>query len=134
MSKARDAGKSIGEALRYVDFFYSMEALARLPAMLFAEYAPDPDRNYNRGEVVRVDNAKYLLQNWGRIDPAQPPPVNSLCKLFRDGGRYEWAREEYCIRGFERSYEGVWYRVTADSVDDATPPPNNPQAWERLDG
>jgi len=73
---------------------------------------------------------KWLLQNWGRLDPDIPLERQSLVKLFRDPRRYEWVREEYCINGFERSYDGVWYRVRAASVDDATPPPNNPQAWE----
>jgi len=107
--------------------------------MLFAEYVPDPDRMYDRGEVIRVENGKYLIQNWGRIDPTQPPPVNPLCKLFRDGGRYDWVREEYCIKGFERYYDDGdpqrtgWYRVITDNAgDNVTPPPGVPQTWEKV--
>jgi len=139
--QAREAGRQVGEALTYIDFYYGMEALVRLPAMLFGEYVPDGEREYRRGEVVRYDGAKYLLTNWGRIDPSNPPPTNSLCKLFRDAGRYPWVREEYCIMGFERYYEDPdpqrsgWYRViTANAGDNNTPPPNVPQTWERLEG
>jgi len=141
MSDMRDKGKQIGEALNLIDFFFSHEALARLPAMLFAEYVPDPDRMYNRGEVVRMGSSKYLLQNWGRIDIDKPPPQNPLCRLFRDSGRYEWVREEYCAKGFERYYEDAnnsqntgWYKVIADNAgDNNTPPPGMPTVWERLD-
>ena len=140
MTTARDTGKQIGEALQLVDWFYSMEALVRLPYMLFTEYIPDGERMYNRGEVIRVGNAKYLLQNWGRIDPNQPPPVNPLCKLFRDSGRYEWVREEYCIKGFERYYDDGdpqrtgWYRVIADNAgDNNAPPPGVPMTWEKVE-
>jgi len=137
---ARDSGKQIGEALRRIDFFYSMEALVRLPAYLFPEYEPDPERMYNRGEVVRIGNAKYLIQNWGRIDLDKPPPVNPLCKLFRDAGRYDWVREEYCSRGFERYWENPdrpqdtgWYKVIADNAgDNNTPPPGAETVWEKV--
>ena len=131
MSRARDTGKSIAEAFTYVNWYWSMEALVRMPAMFFQEYVPDGDRFYERGEVVRIGTYKYLLQGDGRIQVDNPPPTNSLCKLFRDSGRYEWVREEYCIKGFERSYNDVWYRVIVDRVDDATPPSNS-NAWEEV--
>lgn len=146
MSKARDAGKSIGEALTKVNWYWSMDALVLLPALLFAEYVPDSNRMYSRGEVIRTGSNKWLLQGDGRIDPNNPPATNSLCKLFRDDGRYDpdgtprnWWREEYCVRDFERYYEDPnqpkntgWYRVIVDRVDDATPPPNEPQSWEKV--
>ena len=104
-----------------------------MPAIVFEEYVPNGNREYIRGEVVTIGNAKYLLQNWGKIDPSNPPPTNSLCKLFRDAGRYEWVREEYCIKGYERSYNGVWYRVISTRVDSGTPPPNDTQNWGQVE-
>jgi len=84
------------------------------------------------------------LQNWGRIDVDNPPPTNPLCKLFRDSGRYDpdgtprnWVREEYCLKGFERYYDGGdpqrtdWYAVKSGRVDSATPPPNDAQNWQK---
>jgi len=132
MRNAYDAGRQIGEAFAFIDFFYAMEALARLPYPLFPEYAPDGQREYKRGEVVRVGHEKYLLENWGRIDPNVPPPMNPLCKLFRDGGRYPWVQKEYCLKGYEREYNGAWYRVISERVDSGTTPPNDYQNWERV--
>ena len=142
----KEFGKQIGEAIRLIDFSVSernMVALVKLPAFLFPEYVPDGQREYQRGEVIRVGNNKYLLQNWGKIDPKNSPRIEngrvepSLCKLFRDGGRYEWVREEFCLRGFERYYDDGdpgrtgWYRVVSESVDSGTPPPNDSQNWEK---
>lgn len=147
MSRARDTGKSIGEAFQYIDFFSGKgpDALVRLPYLIFPEYVPDPQRDYQRGEVIRVGNNKYLLQNWGKIDDNNPPRIEGtqcyppLCKLFRDSGRYDWVREEYCIKGFERYYDDGdpnrtgWYRViTENAGDNNTPPPGVPQTWEKL--
>jgi len=141
MSRAFDTGKSIGEAFAFIDFFSGKgpEALVRLPYLLFPEYVPDLQRDYQRGEVIRVGSNKYLLQNWGRIDIDRPPEINPLCKLFRDGGRYDWVREEYCIKGFERYYDDGdpertgWYRVIADNAgDNNTPPPGVPMIWEKV--
>ena len=146
MIKARDAGKAIGEALRLVNWYWCMEALVRMPAMFFtfAEYVPDGERMYLRGDVVKIGANKYLLQGDGRIDPSKPPPENSLCKLFRDSGRYDpdgtprsWVREEYCLKDFARYWtddnpqKTGWYRVKAERVDDATPPPNS-VSWELI--
>ena len=137
MNKFREAGKIFGgamQAVKKIDFSVSernFEALIDFHFSYFAEYAPDADRMYNFGEVVRVGNSKYLIQNQGRIDVDRPPEVNPLCKLFRDSGEYEWVREEFCMVGFVRIYEGVRY-VALRNVDDSTPPLNNPQAWERL--
>ena len=144
MSKARDVGKQIGKALGLIRFIPStpnFEALVRLPAFLFQEYTVDGERMYERGEVLRMPGdlvSKYLLQGDGRIDPSNPPPTNSLCKLFRNNGRFDWVREEYCIKDFERYYDDGserkgWYRVTAANAgDNNTPPPNAPQVWEKL--
>jgi len=147
MSRAFETGKSIGEAFRYIDFFSGKgpEALVRLPYLLFPEYVADGSRDYERGEVIRVGAEKYLLQNWGRIDPANPPRIEgtqvfpSICKLFRDSGRYDWVREEYVIKGFERYYSDGdpsrtgWYRCIADNAgDNNTPPSGVPTVWEKL--
>jgi len=131
--EARDAGRQIGEALRLINFYWSMDALVKLPYILFPEYVPDSERMYNRGNVIRIDKYKYLIQNDGRIDVNNPPPTNSLCKLFRDSGRYEWVREEYVLQGFERSYDDLWYRCIVPIEDGSTPPPNNPSVWELIE-
>ena len=134
----RAIGYAIGDGLKYIDFWTAknQEALVRLPYIVFAEYVPDPQREYERGEVVRMGCNKYLLQNFGKIDPANPPPTNSLCKLFRDknshdpdGTDREWVKEEYCLKGFERKYNGIWYVVIADRVDSGTPPINDAASW-----
>ena len=135
MSIAYEKGKAITKGIGYMRFLPATNnytALVTLPYMCFEEYAPDGQRMYERGEVVRVGREKYLLQGDGRIDVDKPPPVNPLCKLFRDSGRYPWVREEYCLQGFEREYNGEWYKVIADRVDDATIPPNS-QAWEKIE-
>jgi len=144
MSAAYDKGKAITEAIGYLKFLPSTNnyiALVTFPYLLFEEYVPDGNRMYERGQVVRVDKEKYLLQGDGRIDIDRPPPINSLCKLFRDGGEYDWVREEFCLKGFVRYWENPerpqdtgWYKVIADNAgDNNTPPPGVPTAWEKLD-
>jgi hypothetical protein len=146
MSRARETGRSASEGIRFIRFLpatNNYEALVRLRAVLFQEYKPDPERMFERGEVLKMpgDNvSKYLLQGDGRIQIDRPPPINSLCRLFRDGGRYGWVREEYCSFGFERFWENPnrpeengWYRVIRDNAgDNVTPPPGVPQTWERV--
>jgi hypothetical protein len=143
----REAGIDIGKGIGFIRFLpatNNYEALVRIPASLFQEYTPDNERMYERGEVLKMpgDNvSKYLLTGDGRIQTDRPPPENSLCRLFRHSGRFEWVREEYCSRGFERHYTDPnnhermgWYRVTANNAgDNNTPPPNIPHVWERLD-
>jgi len=115
-----------------------MEALVRAPALIFSEYVPDGKREYNRGEVVREGSSKWLLQNWGKLDPGIPLNQQNLCKLFRDSGRYPWVREEYCLKGFERYYDDGdpgrtgWYVVISERVDSGTPPPNDSQNWQKI--
>ena len=131
----REEGRGLGESVKRTNYFNNMMALAYLPYVYVPEYVHDTQREYMRGEVTRVGVNKFLLQGDGRlneqpyIEDNQAKP--SLVKLFRDAGRYEWVREEYCIKGFERSYNGKWYRVTAEIVDDSTPPGNS-QAWEEI--
>jgi len=131
----REYGQSIGEAFKYIDFTagHSMDALVRLPALVFKSYVHDPLLDRERGQVVRVDNYKYLIQNNGRLNEEPHIENNqvqpSLCKLFRDSSKYDWVREEYCIEGFIRTYNGVDYRCIVQIEDSATPPPNN-NSWE----
>jgi len=146
MSKFREAGQNIAEGMRLIRFLpatNNYEALVRFPASVFQLYMPDPERMYERGEVLRMsdDNiSKYLLTGDGRISIDKPPPKNSLCRLFRNSSRFPWEREEYCSRGFERHYVDPnssertgWYRVIQTNAgDNNTPPPNMPQTWERL--
>ena len=137
-----ERGYRITEGISFIRFIPStpnFTALVTLPYTLFEKYKPDGSRMYERGEVVRVDKEKYLLQNDGKIDPANPPPTNPLCKLFRDDRRYNWVREEFCLRGFERYYDGGdpgrtgWYRVIAAVADSATPPPSLVgTVWEKV--
>lgn len=46
----------------WADYKVRMDALVRLPYMLFPEYVPDGNRQYERGQVVREGTYKYLLQ------------------------------------------------------------------------
>jgi len=147
-SKAFEAGKLIGEAISHIDFSVSERnsvALVKLPSLLFPEYVPDGNREYNRGEVIRVGSEKYMFTNWGKIDPNNPPRIEgtqvqpSLVKLYRDSGRYNWVREEFCLQGFERYYEDTgnpsntgWYRVISDVADGAAPPPND-NRWSKIE-
>ena len=131
MSRAKEHGRQSWNWVRYIDWFYNMGALARAPSPIFDEYVPDGQREYQRGEVVRIKHEKYLLENWGKIDPAIPPDKNPLCKLFRDGGRYPYVPKEYCLKGYPRYWEDAnperegWFEVIAEMVDDSTPPPDN---------
>ena len=118
--------------------------LVRLPAVFLEQYVQDDSRDYNeyeQGEVTCIGKNKFLIQNFGRIQHDDPPRIENgevlprLCKLFRDknshdpdGTPREWVREEFCLKGFERMHNDVWYVVDADSVDDSTPPPNS-QYW-----
>jgi len=125
--------------IRFLPATNNYEALIDLPALLFEEYTnADPDRMYDRGEVLKMPGdkvSKYLLTGDGRIQPDKPPPENSLCKLFRNAGldgAFEWVREEFCTRGFLRHHNGKLWRVKVDRVDDATPPPNATDRWEEV--
>lgn len=136
----------IGEGMRFMRFLpatNNYEALVRFPAYIFEKYKPDPERMYERGEVLRMpddDVSKYLLTGDGRIQNDRPPTENSLCRLFRDSDRHDWVREEYCSKGFERHYTDPddaqrtgWYKCIADNAgDNNTPPPGVPQTWQKL--
>ena len=141
MSESYEKGKAITQAiglLRFLPSDNNFKALVTFPYILFEEYLPDTNRMYERGEVVRVGREKYLFQGDGRLDKS--PKESPLCKLFRDAGRYEWVREEYCIEGFIRHWknpskpdENGWYRVVTDNAgDNVTPPPGVPWVWERV--
>jgi len=131
----------LGDIISTLDFSLSEKmftVLVKLPATLFPEYVPDPNKRYDKGEVVRTsDTDKYMAQN--QTTTSVHPSENPGFKLFRDSGRYPWVREEFCLRGFERYYDDGdpgrtgWYRVITTSVDSATPPPNDYQNWEKID-
>ena len=141
-SKNYDLGFSLGAGLSYIRFIPStnnFKALVRLPAMAFQEYVADPNRDYERGEVITMPGdevSKYLLTGDGRIqttarienDQVQP----SLLKLFRNKEPAPWVREEFCELGFERTYQGHTYKVKVAVVDDATPPPNATDRWDQV--
>ena len=126
----------LGEMFSAIDFSTSerlLDLLAKLPASTFPEYTLDPNKTYFKGEAVRTsDTDKYMAQN--QTTTSLHPSQNPMFKLFRDNGLYEWVREEYCLRGYVRSYEGKWYEVIAARVDSATPPPNDPASWREIEG
>jgi len=131
----------LGQIISSMDFSASGKmfiTLVKLPACLFPEYVPDGERIHFKGDVIRQENEKYLMQNQGRLDPNIPLSQQPILKLFRDSGPYPWVREEFCLRGFERYYDDGdpgrtgWYRVISANVDSATPPPNSAD-WEKLD-
>ena len=134
MNRGYYLGTQLGDAFTDIDFFFSMEALSKMPALLFPQYVPDGNREWVRGEVFRDGDRKCLLQNWGRLDPAKSLEEQSLLKFFRGPQRQIWMREEYCLNGFERidPNNGKAYRVKSDRVDSSTPPANDPQNWEEV--
>ena len=146
MSEMRNKGRSVGEAFQYINWFESMEALVRLPFSMFAEYVPDGNRDYERGEVVRSGCNKWLLQGNGRLDPNKALDAQSLLKLLRDSNSHDpdgtprnWHREEYCLKGFQRYYDDGdpgrtgWYEVISERVDSATNPNNDMQNWRKVE-
>ena len=136
MNDYRESGRIFASGIRALGLVRFLPSTNNYDALIaahysyFQKYTPDSERMYDRGEVVRDGINKWLLQGDGRLDAAIPLENQSLLKLFRDNGRYEWAREEYVLQGFERSYNGQWYRCIAVREDSATPPPNNPASWE----
>ena len=114
----------------------SLRALLAYPYIHFEEWDGDTNRQYQRGEVIRYGEIKLLIQNNGNIN--NPDPVQAgITKVVRttashndDGTAREWIREEFCIKGMERLYNGIWYRVKASVVDSATPPSNDTGSWE----
>jgi len=129
MSTAYEKGKAITEAIGTLLFTPSTRnytALVKFPYLCFAQYTPGDNNDYERGTVFRDGSSKLLMEYDGKFDI-------SRCKLFRDGGEYDWVREEFCLFGFVRRSGGGRYRVKVPSVDSATPPENDPQSWEKLD-
>jgi len=136
MSKAYDLGKDLGKAitsgiskLRFLPGGDDYDALIDFPYQYFMAYEPSDDMIL-RGKVRRVGREKWCAQSDLRL--TNPPSVDVGWKLFRDSGEYDYMREEYCLKGFPRRYNGKLYVVIADRVDDATPPPNNPQSWQEM--
>jgi len=123
-----------GKIFSAIDFSTSeslLDLLAKLAASNFPEYVPDPEKTYFKGEVVRTsDTDKYMAQN--QTTTSVHPSQNPTFKLFRDDLIYEWVREEYCLRGYVRGYEGKFYQVIAARVDSATPPPNDTASWKEI--
>jgi len=138
---AFELGKSIARGIKKIRFLpatNNYEALIDLPAILFEEYGTrDSNAMIERGEVLKMPNdivSKYLYQGDVRAD--KPPTEETQCKLFRSAGldgSLIWVGDEFCMRGFLRRYpdaNGDLYEVTAERVDDKTPPPNS-GAWEK---
>jgi len=136
-------GKQIAEGLAFLDIVSERDfrGCLRLPATLYPEYAPDPEKNYARGMVLKMPGdavSKYVFTGDGRIPNDRPPPINSLLKLIRNlVGKYRWVREEFCEMGMwrwwdadpNRPHQHGWYEVIRPVVDDATEPPNATDRW-----
>jgi len=119
--------------------------LTQFPYDCFPEFVWIQDRDYDRGEVIRFNNYKYLLLDGGRIDEGQTPATSNRCLLHRDIASYDidgtirkWVREEFCLQDFWRWWDADsnkpqqhgWYRVKVRLVNDATDPPNATDRWE----
>ena len=129
MSEARDKGRAASEFIKYINWYWNMKALALAHYSWFKDHLPQIGVDYERGNVVIDGINKYLLQGDGRLDN-RPLSEQSLLKLFRDDGEYEWVREEYCLNGWIRVYMGKRYEVISDYVDSATPPSNDERNWK----
>ena len=150
-----DIIEGIGE-IRFTPGTQNYNAVVILPYSVFRQYAMDvlrPERIvsnyfYERGEVACVDRCKFLLDGDRRLNPNDPNEIPRIegnevkpgnLKLFRDSGRYNWVRNEYCLKGFERYFEDSnrpdktgWYTVISARVDSSTPPPDDYQNWQKM--
>jgi len=134
---------------RFLPTTGNYEQLLRLPAKVFADFVPDPERQYEQGEVIRLDSWKLLCQSAGkiqepvRIEDNQIRPT--MLKIFRDinshdsdGTPRHWIREEFCVQDMMRFWQDSdpnregWYRVKSLRVDSATSPPNDGLNWEKI--
>ena len=90
------------------------------------------DSSVKLGELRASTHSILFVPPEGRSEAERTAGAN-LQRLFRDNGRYEWVREEYCSRGFERQYNGEWYRVIADNAgDNNTVPTGASNIWEKV--
>jgi len=141
-----DVGRRTRLGIQRVKFLPTTDnfiALTDLPAIWFEEYAPDPDRQYVRGHVLKMpgDNiSKYLSEHDGvRIQASRPPghPDNRDFKLFRNGGRYRHVRGEFVRKGWWRWWDSDpgrqqqhgWYEMLSEHNDENHDPPNVPHIW-----
>ena len=139
IDEIREIGHDLADAIRDINFFVggNQKALAKMPYRVFDEHVIDPNKEWNQGQVTRVEHEKYLLENWGKINIV--PSESSLCRLFRDKRLYDWRAKEYCLKGFRRYYEdagnpqntGVYIVIQNDAGDNNTPPPGVPSVWEK---
>jgi len=142
---AEREGELVGEAISYLRFLPATNNFISLfmwPSKYFRKYVPSDDM-YERGQVVRgntpeTSHKKYLLQGDGRIDKDKPLDEQSLLKLFIGDVDGPYVREEFVMQGCNRYWlnpgrpeEDGWYKLIVPWLDDATPPPNAPQNWER---
>jgi len=149
MSKAeiiRNLLQGVSEGITFFDVINERgyRGCLRMPAMLYPEYAPDPDRQYARGYVLKMpgDNiSKYVTINDNiRIQNDKPPghPDNRDFRLVRNlTGRFRHVREEFCEKGAWRWWdedpskpqEHGWYELTAAVFDGNQAPPQIPNIW-----
>ena len=119
--------------------------LVQLSWKLFQpEWAPNPDRQWQRGEVARMGWNKWLsIADNVRIPQGQTPETHSSFLLHRstasfnpDGTKCGWVREEFVLRGTwrwfdnpQRPQETGWYELLAEVFDGAQTPPQIPNIW-----
>jgi len=155
-----EIGQRTAEGLRLLRFICESDyrALLRFSATSFDAYEPDPQKNWERGQVVfNPDDvvSKFLFTGDGRLNE-QPRIVRqdgelrvvpNIVRLHRNvHGRHRRVRDEFCETGMwrwwdddpNREAQHGWYRVREGNdgriltVSDSTPPPNNTSVWEYM--
>jgi len=137
--------QNMAEGLTFFDVISERDyrGCLRMPATLYPEYEPDPNKNYLRGTVLKNpdDNiSKYVFTGDGRIPNDRPPghPEQRLLRLVRNTtGRFRHVREEFCEKGALRWWDADpnrpeqhgWYELTAPVFDGNQDPPQIPQTW-----
>jgi hypothetical protein len=140
-----DMMSGVSEGIAFFDVISerSFRGCLRVPATLYPEYVPDPNRNYLRGTVLKMpdDNvSKYVFTGDGRIPNDRPPghPEQRQLRLVRNRtGRFRHVREEFCEQGMWRWWDADpnrqeqhgWYELIVPIFDGNQDPPQIPQIW-----
>jgi len=150
MSKAdiiRGLLKGVSEGIAFFDVINERgyRGCLRVPATLYPEYVPDPNRQYTRGTVLKMpgDNvSKYVATADNiRIPNDRPPghPDNRDWRLVRNlTGKYRHVKEEFCEKGAwrwwdedsNRPQDHGWYELIALVFDGNQAPFQIPNIWE----
>jgi hypothetical protein len=116
--------------------------LLSIPYIYLPEYSFVQDRDYERGEAVRMGSDKWLTLDGARLSQNETPETSPRFLLHRDSSSFDpdgtkrnWVREELCLQDFWRWDESAsqdkhgWYRVKTRLIASATPPPNDDTNW-----